>query len=173
MALMAAESLRAQQLDTRKVTKVKAAYLYHFAKFATWPEGTFATAESPIVIGIVGPSVIADALERAVAGKTVHQRPILVRRIAKVSDGAASKLRGCHMLFVCACERDRIEQLWRLLEGSPVLVVSDMEGFARRGGMIGLTLSGTRIVFEIHRGAVRRSGVHLSAKLLKLAKIVG
>ncbi len=163
----------AQTLDAAKATRVKAAYIYNFAKFATWPADVFKTDDAPIIIGVVGPDPIAATLEKVVRGKTAHNRRIEVRRIAGVYPEAADELRECHLLFVCACESERIGQLWRLLGNRPVLVVSDIEGFAKRGGMIGLALEGGRIVFEIHRAAVEQTGIRLSAKLLKLAKIVG
>lgn len=173
LSLAGAGPLCAQTLDEAKATKVKAAYVYNFAKFATWPASAFESDVAPLVIGVVGPDDIAGVLERVVSGKTVNGRSIEVRRIADISDSTAAALRDCHLLYVCACESDHVAQLWRMMEHQPVLVVSDMDGFAERGGMIGLALDGSRIVFEIHRGAVERAGLQLSAKLLKLARIVG
>lgn len=167
-----ARPVYAQTLDEAKAIRVKAAYLYNFAKFAEWPRDVFRSADAPIVIGVLGNNPIANALEKTIKGKKVNRHPIVIRRIASITPDTAEEMRGCQLLFVCDCESDQVPKLWELLGDSPVLVVSDMKDFARRGGMIGLSLEGGRIVFEIRRESVDRAGIRLSAKLLKLARIV-
>ena len=54
-----------------------------------------------------------------------------------------------------------------------MLTVGDAPGFARDGGMLGLVQQGSRIVFDANPTAIRVSGLQVSSKVLKLARIVG
>ena len=54
----------------------------------------------------------------------------------------------------------------------PVLTVSDGKGFSQSGGIIELYIDDGRIRFAINVDAADHAGVHLSSRLLGLAKIV-
>ena len=58
------------------------------------------------------------------------------------------------------------------MQKTTVLTVSDIDRFARRGGVIGLVLEGDRIRFEVNLKAAERAQLRLSSDLLKLASIV-
>jgi len=53
-----------------------------------------------------------------------------------------------------------------------VLTVSDSSGFAEKGVVINLYKSGIKTKFEINRNSARESGLKISSKLYKLARIV-
>ena len=75
----------------------------------------------------------------------------------------------------CSSERfepAQTEQIIARASAQPTLTIGDAEGFARRGGMINFTRRGSRLGFEINRGAVRRADLNLSSQLLKLAELV-
>jgi hypothetical protein len=54
----------------------------------------------------------------------------------------------------------------------PVLSVSDGKGFSQSGGIIELYVEGGRMRFAINVDAAERSGLHLSSRLLGLAKVM-
>src|SRR5262249_42923351 len=51
--------------------EIKAAFLYNFAKFVEWPAETFADANAPLILGIVGEDPFGSRLDQMVKGKTV------------------------------------------------------------------------------------------------------
>jgi len=53
-----------------------------------------------------------------------------------------------------------------------VLLVSDVEDFARRGGMVQFTLRDNKLKLVVNLPAVRDAGLKLSSKLLRMAEIV-
>ena len=53
-----------------------------------------------------------------------------------------------------------------------MLIVGDMEGFARSGGIINLVMTEGKVHFEINVSAAERAGLKISSKMLKLAQIV-
>ncbi|HKS38026.1 MAG TPA: YfiR family protein, partial [Verrucomicrobiae bacterium] len=50
--------------------------------------------------------------------------------------------------------------------------VGDVAQFARRGGVINLTMEGNKVHFEINLDAANRAGLRISAQLLKLGKVL-
>jgi len=144
--------------------QVEAAFLYNFAKFVEWPDSAFSTAESPFILGFLGPDPVADAARQLLRGKSVGGRSLVVREV----DLETAK--SCHILFVGRVEEARLAAIVAALRGDPVLLVSDMERFAGRGGMIGLVTAGQKIRFAIDAAAARAAGLTLSSQLLDLAR---
>jgi hypothetical protein len=58
------------------------------------------------------------------------------------------------------------------LEELPILTVSEIEGFAQRGGIINFIIVEKKIRFEINPDAAKQVGIHISSQLLQLARIV-
>ncbi len=53
-----------------------------------------------------------------------------------------------------------------------MLVVSDIDGFAEKGGMIGFTTD-TNVRLEINLTAARAAGLAISSKLLRVGRLAG
>jgi hypothetical protein len=145
---------------------VKAAFLYNFAKFVEWPN---LDPTRPIAICVLGANPFGDKLTRAVEGKRVDGREVEVRSLPTVK-GADT----CQIVFVASSERERVEDIVGQLGQRPVLTVSDVEGFADRGGVIGLKLQESKVRFEVNMDAARLAGLKLSSQLLKVAtQVIG
>jgi hypothetical protein len=144
---------------------VKAAYLYNFAHFVTWPPGR--QAEKAFSIGIAGPDPFGGALEKIVAGKAVNRRPILITQATDSKD-----IEKCHILFIPRSEQPRLPTLLAALRGKNVLTVGETEDFIEAGGMIRFVLVDGSVKFEINPKAAEAVGLQVSSKLLNVAKIV-
>ncbi|HYN08855.1 MAG TPA: YfiR family protein [Vicinamibacterales bacterium] len=145
--------------------QLKAAFLFNFVKFATWPEDLL-PAGAPIVLCATDDDIAA-SLESLVAGRSVDSHALVVKRV-KLNASA----RGCAVLYAGRIDQRRAKELFTALDGTSVLTVGDAEDFATAGGMIGLFVDGGRMRFAINIGAVERTQVRLSAQLLNLAKII-
>lgn len=71
-----------------------------------------------------------------------------------------------------ASEKDRLALVWGATERAGALTVGDIQGFARRGGVIGFFLEGNRVRFEVNVDAAERSRLRLNSKLLRLARVI-
>jgi len=145
---------------------VKAAFLLNFTRFTDWPSSAFESETAPLVLCIVGADRFGPALER-VEGKSAKGHSIRVER-----NSSHEMLRRCHVAFISDSERSRVDELLKTMQKTTVLTVSDIDRFARRGGVIGLVLEGDRIRFEVNLKAAERAQLRLSSDLLKLASIV-
>jgi YfiR/HmsC-like len=144
--------------------QVEAVFLYYFTQFVDWPPGAFAGGQAPIVIGVLGEDPFDGALDQAVAGERVNGRPIVVRRLQDIA-GAA----GCHILYISSSEASRLPQILSALKGRSVLTVSDIDHFARSGGMIRFVLIDQHVRLRVNAPAARAAGLTLSSKLLRVA----
>ena len=146
--------------------RIKAAFLYNFAKFIQWPESAFIDPESPVFICILGQDPFMGALQ-SIAGKTIRGRRIVISHSKNVM-----AVKGCHILFVAESEKSRIKHTISKFKGSPVLTVSDMDNFVKADGMIGMVRVDNKIRFQINLVSAQDSGLTISSQLLKLAQNV-
>jgi len=170
--LIPAPPVRAQEIDEAKVLKVKAAYLYNFAKFITWPDDALGDAQSTFIIGILGDDRFQKILSNTVEGKKIANRPVKIERFHWSEQADRARLKTCQVLYISHAEQSRLKDIFAELEGHPVLLVASLPDFAGDGGMIGFVLDKHRIIFEINREALAQAELKASAKLLKLARIV-
>ena len=147
--------------------QVKAAFLYNFARFVEWPPRAFSSATAPLGVCVLGEDPFGDALDRAVLGKSLSDRTLMVRRGKKLQE-----LGGCEILFISASERGRLPEIFDDLRTAPVLTVGESENFAARGGGVQFTLEDNHVHFIINVDATERAGLKLSSKLLSLAHVV-
>jgi hypothetical protein len=146
---------------------VKAALLVNFAKFAEWPADSPQARAATVSICVLGRDPFGEVLEKAVAGRSVGGRPIVIQRQRDVEG-----LRTCHVVFIANSESGRLAPILRRLADQPVLTVGEWDGFARLGGVIGLIVEDNFARFEVNLGAAQRSGVVLSSKLLGVARVL-
>jgi len=146
--------------------RVKAAFVYNFAKFVDWPAVAFANNQAPLILCIVGTDPFGTVLE-VFKDKTIQHRKFVVQH---KSQGEA--LNDCRIIFISASERHSLGRLLEPLQDNLILTVSDVDGFLEVGGMINLITVANKIRFEVNLDAVRRAGLTISARLLKLATTV-
>jgi hypothetical protein len=145
---------------------VKAAFLYNFAKFVEWPEGTFASRDDPIALCVLGENPFGTLLGDAVRDKTVSGRQIAVRE-----SKAISALAHCHIVFLGS---GSLDESLAALASKPVLTVSEAQSAVERGAIIGFKLEERRVRFEVNLLAARKAHLKLSSQLLKVAvRLVG
>ncbi len=154
--------------ETTKEYQIKAAFLLNFVKFIEWPPGAFTAPDSPIRLGVLGDDPLGPALDEMVRGETIHGRSLVVLRSRQIED-----LKQCHLLFICKSERARYTDELEILEGTPVVTVSDIEGFANNGGLIQFYLDDKKVRFEINLAVAKRLDLKMSSQLLALGKIAG
>ena len=146
--------------------RIKAAFLYNFAKFTVWPAEAFADAKAPLRLCVLGEDPFHGALA-ALEGRTAKNRPIVAGRLS-----SGDPLGQCHLLFVSASEHERLGTILKSLRGMPVLVVGDTPSFARSGGTIRLKIVSNKVRFEINVGAAQHAKLKIDSRLLKLGRIV-
>lgn len=185
MVAMAAPRASGQGLDPERLAAVRAGMIVNFVRYTTWPEGAFEEDKSPIVVTIVGETDVDEALGKAAAGVVINGRTIQIEHAlypdppegereptAEDLEQFCRTLRESHAIYVGGSEEGRVEALLKAVEGHDVLTVSAIDGFAEKGGMLGLTIRGRRVAFDANESAIKETGLQVSSQVLKLARIV-
>jgi len=146
---------------------VKAVFLVNFLSFTEWPATKLGPPPARLLIAILGDPSFAAAVEKAAAGHTVNGRPIAVQAVETAEQAA-----GAHLVFIASSQTHRLPAVLRTLAGATVLTVGDTDGFAQDGVAINLYTFDNRVRIEVNSTAAARAGVHLSANLMRLARIV-
>jgi hypothetical protein len=151
--------------------EIKAVYLWHFARYVEWPESK--AKEKEFVIGVLGKDLLEPYLGRIAASKTVGDKKIVVRRFDTAEDYKPSQI-----LFISSAPakgrnetaEERLKAALAKTKGSPVLIVSDTPGLARKGAAISFLIDRqeNRIKLEINPEAAKRAGLKISSRLLAL-----
>ncbi len=145
---------------------VKANFLYKFSPFVTWPPQSFGREETPFQICIAGADPFGAALDEAVRGQRIADRPIALRRMPRLESAT-----GCQIVFLTGSHAQPVEQMLRALRGQAVLTVTDEQPGAG-GSVIRFVLRSGRVRFVINRTAASQVGLTISSKLLDLAVAV-
>jgi hypothetical protein len=160
--------------------KLKAAYLYNFSTFTTWPD----QGKSHFEFCVYGKSPFGAALDH-IRGKRTGSLPIKVRT-TQTLEGVA----GCQLIYIAPSAINKLGQVLGSVAQYPVLTVSDNPGGLEppfstvqcspsvsdnpggleRGVMINMVTVKGRITFEVNLAEVERHGLKMSSKLLRLAK---
>lgn len=145
---------------------IKAAFLYKFAGYIEWPANAFTAPDAPFVIGVVGSDEVAGELERLVPGRSITNRPVVVRRLR---EGEPPK--GVHIVFVGRAVAN-VGAIARAAQQSGALVVTETERGLEAGSSINFVLVDDRVGFEVSLDAAERSGHRISSRMLAVARRV-
>lgn len=146
--------------------EVKAAFIHNFTRFIEWSPEAFEGKNSPFRIGILGTGPIDEPLMN-LTGKKVDRRSLEVSRVQNLQEVSQYQI-----IFVNPSEKNRTRSILKTLQDTSILTIGDMNGFAEQCGVINFYLQNGKVRFEINNKASRRQSLHISSRLLRLARIV-
>ena len=143
---------------------VKAAFLYKFAGYVSWPDSLFPAADTPVRIGVTGDDALAEELRRMVATRTSGGR-----RVEVVTIPPEEIPGGVHIAFRARGTPEAVKSWIQEARKGPVLIVTETQGALRMGSMLNFVDRDGRIRFEVGLGAAKSTGITLSSRLLSVA----
>lgn len=143
--------------------KLKAAYLFNFTKFISWPDTAFSSNESPFIFCILGKNPFGSILE-SLESKTVRNRKIEVRYCSELTG-----VKGCHLLFISTSEKVNIDTILASVTRLPMVTVSDIPNFAQASGMMEFVEKESRLRFAINLDTAKLNDLQVNSQLLNLA----
>ena len=142
----------------------KAGIIQRLAKYTNFPPEAFTSKNQRITLGILGNDPFGDVMDRVLRGRPVHGRYWKIKRVTEIKD-----LWGCHVVFVCKSERDKIADITAFCGKYPTLTIGDgLEDFVNCGGIVNFTDKG-KFGFELNAEAIKKSKLVVDAKILQLA----
>ncbi|MEM9382082.1 MAG: YfiR family protein [Planctomycetota bacterium] len=147
--------------------ELKAAFLYHIARYTKWPDDAFESKKSPLVVAVVGRDPFGRTLDEVLRGRTVRGRRVVVRRFETAKD-----IKTAHVLVLGAMGGEERKRCLEAVAGRSVLTVADKGGVEASRAVLGFYLDKNRIRFEIAPSRVKTARLKMSSQLLRVAKIV-
>lgn len=146
---------------------VLAALALNIVRFTTWPAESQSQMKSIINFCVVGDNVAQQSFasidNKAVGEKSLHI--IFLSRLRNYEQ--------CHVLYISGLKENFLLQVFTELKKRPLLTIGEGYDFAAQGGMIGMENADGKINLHVNLSAVRESNLNISARLLKLANIIG
>lgn len=142
---------------------IKAAYLYNFIKFITWPD---LELQTDFNLCVIGDDPINEKL------KMLDSRPIHKLNLHVEHFYTPNNKTNCHVVFVGESETKFIDKILKFYSHTPTLTISSAENFVHKGGMIGFVSLGNIIRFDINLKQAKETQLSISSKLLELANQV-
>ncbi len=139
--------------------KIKAAYIYNFTKFVTWPK----TESNTFNLCVLGKEPFGPLLN-SIESRTALGLPIKLIRLEHFD---ASK--RCHILFLGDAIRQDVREV---IASAGILTVSEAKQFAKHGGMIGFVVKNGKVKLQINLNRAKQAGLEISAKLLEISEVI-
>jgi len=155
------------QITTTAEFRTKANFLAKVPNFIEWSAEALPLGPSPFLICVLGDFSFALPLAESVRGKTIQEKQIEVRGLNKEQE-----LHSCHILFVSHFERKSYARVLGSVRGQNVLTIGETPEFLDAGGILGFSMNGETLQFDVNLTEANRAHLKISSRLLTLARHV-
>ena len=152
--------VRAEELDEYTL---KAAFLYNFAAYTTWPDSDASTFS----LCIYGSDPFGKDLDSLMQKKRVNDRTIAIHRTNNID-----RLDSCQMVFISRSSIDNLKDVINILQDKPILIVADSPNSAQQGVTLNMEVKNEKVTFEANLIVAKKAGLNLSSQLLRFATVV-
>ncbi|HKY92376.1 MAG TPA: YfiR family protein [Nevskiaceae bacterium] len=151
--------------DAELERRVKAAFVFNFVKFVTWPPARAPAPGQPYVLCVVDADAFARTMSGTVRDKRVEGRPLVVKEIQ-----AGATMAECHVAYLGPRDAAATQAVLDAA-GQGVLTVHEADAPVP-DGVVRFFLQDRRVRFEVNVPAAARRQLELSSRLLSVAERV-
>jgi 2-phospho-L-lactate guanylyltransferase (CobY/MobA/RfbA family) len=155
-------TLVAAQPTGQTVDRIKAAYVFNFAKFVELP----VSEEKILKMCVVGRDDLNGAM-LSLNRRVAQGREIVVRK-----DVSVDQAKDCAMVFVGESDARLLPLLVRQLGSASVLLISDARQAMDHGAHLSMVFNDDRVEFDVNLLNLQKSSIRASSQMLKLARVV-
>ena len=142
-------------------------FLLNCAYFSKWQGDNDPQVSKVLRIGVLGRDTLGKTLdvvsERAQSSWFANGRILIERSYNPMA------LKNSHIVFVNDSESDKLNSILAAFQGEPVLLVSEMNGFARYGGTIEVSIKEEHLRFILNLDALKRIHIDVSSRMKQRA----
>lgn len=143
--------------------EAKAVLVYHFAKFTSWPEGTFKTDQSPILISVYGDKGFYEVLKKY-HGRLINGRPLSINYIEKMEEDPLPQI----LYFTGKIEAAVAYYLKE--HSTPTLTIGETKDFVEKGGILSVVRDDDHLTIYSNLKSAVETKLYLNNKLVQLTK---
>jgi len=123
--------------------KLKAVYVYQFAKYVDWPKD-FKTGD--FIIGVLGDERLYTEMQTTYANKMIGNQSVKIKKFT-----ASTEVEQCHILFISDKNSDKVGELVKKYKSKCTLVVSEKEGKLKDGSIINFVMKDGKLKYEVSK----------------------
>ncbi len=142
--------------------KIKAAFLYNFLRFVSWPDEPL----DGYRICTYGLPAQNEAAFGSIA--EIKTDPRLIVSFVQTND-SLERLDNCQLIYIATKNQDQVTAVLKRMQGKGCLTIGEANDFLDMGGMIRFVPIEDKIRFEINVDAAKRAGLKISSNVLKIA----
>ncbi len=146
-------SLHAEESQDR----IKALVIGKVAKYVKWDN----TANKKFIITVLNDKKFSKELK---ALHNIKEKSVMIKNIKSIN-----KLTATDILYIPKEYSQHISNLLKKIENRNILTMSDMRGFAQKGGVIQLSFVSQKIKLKVNTDAAASQGLHITPTLLRIA----
>jgi serine phosphatase RsbU (regulator of sigma subunit) len=145
----------------------KSNYIQRFANSVIWPSWVVG---NDFVVGVLGNEDAVAGITRNLGSQSVKNKRFKVKHFATFDE-----IETCPIVYITESNRVPISGIMQKLARKPVLIITEMPGFAERGGSdINFVKSGTRWLYEVNPTKAPPKNIILQDAILKGAiRVIG
>jgi len=145
---------------------LKAAFLYNFADFITWPNASNNKPLSAINYCVLQDGLVQDSLSSLIDS---DEDANIERNFSLLS--SLDQIATCHLLYIETDNLTTNPDLLDITSGLPILTVSDQEEFLENGGMVKLAREQNRMRVHLNVDKLTEYAFRVSSQLMRLATV--
>ena len=154
----------AQSLEEQTVL---AALALNIVRFTTWTAEAQARMKESIDFCVVGDNVVQQSFA------SIDQKAVGNKKLEVINLSRLRNYEQCHVLYISELKQAILLQVFAEIKKRPLLTIGEGYDFAVQGGMVGLENVDGKITLHVNLPVTCESNLNISARLLKLAKIIG
>jgi YfiR/HmsC-like len=108
-----------------------------------------------------------DLFEKTFAGKQINSKNIKIKYANSID-----KLDDATILYISNVSSDALTTILKKIKDKNILTVSDMRGFAEKGGIMQVYIASQKPKLKINLDAANREDIKIKASLLRIAEII-
>lgn len=148
------------------IDKVKAAYIYQFANFTTWPDKATNKKKNKdeLTVGVIGDPITLEAF-KSIEGKQTANGRIKIKVISKHEDIVDC----CQIIFLADQDSRKMGLFLEKIKGEAVITILDKDCEIDSPVLIRFLQRGTRLRFFINSSEAKRSRLIFNSHMLRSA----
>lgn len=146
---------------------VLAALALNIVRFTNWAPDVQAKLKTNIEFCVVGDNVVQESFA------TIDNKPVGDKMLHVTNLSRLRNFEQCHVLYISELKQNVLLQVLLEIKKRPILTIGKGIEFANQGGMVGLENVDGKINLHVNLPVVRESNLNISARLLKLATVIG
>jgi len=144
--------------------RLKALYLYNFARNVDWPT-EYKTG--PFVIAVIGNDAVYNKLVELYSSKSIGSQPIEIKKVTNVAN-----IGKVHLVYVAANKQEKLSQVLKTQGKRSALIVTENDGDIVDGTVINFIIINNRLKYELSKKGASQRKLTLGQTLEKLAYAV-